>query len=143
MDEDAPNIIVVLIFNICFYVVIPLIMLYRRGYFINFGERTEWINNIFNNKNAYLPKDWTIVRIRPISAFEKCQIKKIIVGYKEGPCAIIILKSGKTREFQFIENKGYHIGYEIHKDNILIRTWQKSIYYKYDITPIIEHDELS
>ena len=39
MDEDAPNIVVALIINGIIFVIIPLIMAYRRGYFINFGER--------------------------------------------------------------------------------------------------------
>lgn len=70
MDEDAPNIIVALIgIGIC-YLVVPLIMVYRRGYFINFSERLEWIKNILNRKNAYLPEEWTVIKIRPFSAFE-------------------------------------------------------------------------
>lgn len=100
MDEDAPNIVVALIINGIIYVIIPLIMAYRRGYFINFGERLEWMTNILNRKSAYLPEEWTITKVRPLSVFEKNQIQKITVKFgsypREGYWAVITLKSGKT-----------------------------------------------
>lgn len=104
MDEDAPNIIVALIgIGIC-YLVVPLIMVYRRGYFINFSERLEWIKNILNRKNAYLPEEWTVIKIRPFSAFEKYQIQKVVVKFmpenRDGYWAVIILNSGKHRLFK-------------------------------------------
>lgn len=141
MDEDAPNIIVALIgIGIC-YLVVPLIMVYRRGYFINFSERLEWIKNILNRKNAYLPEEWTVIKIRPFSAFEKYQIQKVVVKFmpenRDGYWAVIILNSGKLRLFKLGENGGYWIDNEIHKDNIRLRTWQKSTQHKYDISIII------
>ena len=63
MDEDAPNIVVTIIINVIIFVVIPLIMAYRKGYFINFGERLEWMKNILNGKTAYLPEEWTITKV--------------------------------------------------------------------------------
>lgn len=140
MDEDTPNIIVALIgIGIC-YLVVPLIMVYRRGYFINFSERLEWIKNILNRKNAYLPEDWTVIKIRPFSAFEKYQIQKVVVKFmpenRDGYWAVIILNSGKYRLFKLGDNKDYWIDNEIHKDNILIRTCQKGTQYKYDISII-------
>lgn len=139
MDEDAPNIVVTLIINGIIFVVIPLIMAYRRGHFINFGKRLEWLKNILNRKSVYLPEEWTIIKVRPLSAFEKYQIQKIAVqfGYpREGYWAVITLKSGKTVEYHLGENKGYWIDDVIHKDNILLRTWQKGTLYKYDVVPI-------
>ena len=141
MDENTPNIIVALIgIGIC-YLVVPLIMVYRRGYFIIFSERLEWIKNILNRKNASLPEEWTVIKIRPFSAFEKYQIQKVVVKFmpenRDGYWAVIILKSGKYRLFKLGDNKGYWIDDEIHKDNILIRTCQKGTKYKYDISIII------
>lgn len=140
MDEDTPNIIVALIgIGIC-YLVVPLIMVYRRGYFINFSERLEWIKNILNRKNAYLSEDWTVIKIRPFSAFEKYQIQKVVVKFmpenRDGYWAVIILNSGKFRLFKLGDNKDYWIDDEIHKNNILIRTCQKGTQYKYDISII-------
>ena len=115
-------------------------MVYRRGYFINFSERLEWIKNILNRKNAYLPEDWTVIKIRPFSAFEKYQIQKVVVKFmpenRDGYWAVIILNSGKFRLFKLGDNKDYWIDNEIHKDNILIRTCQKGTQYKYDISII-------
>ena len=37
MEEDIPNLVVTLIINGIIFVVIPLVMAYRRGYFINFA----------------------------------------------------------------------------------------------------------
>lgn len=140
MDEDTPNIIVALIgIGIC-YLVVPLIMVYRRGYFINFSERLEWMNNILNRKNAYLPEEWTVIKIRPFSAFEKYQMQKVVVKFmpenRDGYWAVIILNSGKYRLFKLGDNKDYWIDDEIHKNNILIRTCQKGTQYKYDISII-------
>lgn len=143
MDEDAPNIVVTIIINVIIFVVIPLIMAYRRGYFINFGERLEWMKNIINRKSAYLPEEWTITKVRPLSAFEKYQIQKVVVKFmpesRDGYWAVIILKSGKYRLFKLGDNKGYQIDDIIHKDNILLRTWQKGNQYRYDVIPIKEH----
>lgn len=147
MDEDAPNIVVTLIINGIIFVVIPLIMAYRRGYFINFGERLEWLKNILNRKNAYLPDEWTITKVRPLSVFEKYQIQKIAVLFgsyhREGYWAVITLNSGKTIEYKLGENKGYWIDDIINKDNILLRRWQKGTQYKYDVIPIKEHEKFS
>lgn len=147
MDEDAPNIVVTLIINGIIFVVIPLIMAYRRGYFINFGKRLEWLKNILNKKSVYLPEEWTITKVRPLSAFEKYQIQKTEVQFgsypREGYWAVIFLKSGKKLEYKLGENKGYWIDDIIHKDNILLRKWQKGTQYKYDIMPIIEHEQFS
>lgn len=140
MDEDAPNIVVSLIINGIIFIVIPLVMAYRRGYFINFGERLEWLKNILNRKSAYLPEEWTITKVRPLSAFEKYQIQKVVVKFmpenRDGYWAVIILNSGKYRLFKLGDNKGYWIDNEIHKDNILLRTWQKGTQYKYEISII-------
>ena len=147
MDEDAPNIVVTLIINGIIFVVIPLIMAYRRGYFINFGKRLEWLKNIPNKKSVYLPEEWTITKVRPLSAFEKYQIQKTEVQFGSYPreryWAVISLKSGKKLEYKLGENKGYWIDDIIHKDNILLRKWQKGTQYKYDIIPIIEHEQFS
>lgn len=140
MDEDVPNIVVAFIINGIIFVVIPLIMAYRRGSFFNFGEKLEWMKNILNRKNAYLPREWTITKVRPLSAFEKYQIQKITVKFdsyhREGYWAIITLKSGKTLEYILGENKSYWIDDIIHEDNILLRKWQKGNQYRYDIIPI-------
>lgn len=140
MDDDAPGLIEAFIGVVICYLIVPLIMAYRRGYFINFSEKLEWMKNILNRKSAYLPEEWTITKVRPLSAFEKCQIQKVVVKFmpesRDGYWAVIILKSGKHRIFKLGENRGYWIDNEIHKDNILLRTWQKSTQHKYDISII-------
>ncbi len=147
MDEDTPSFAAALIINIIFYIVIPLVMAYRRGYFFNVNEHFNWIKTIFRKRNQFLPTEWTITGLRSLSAFEKYQIEKIVVKLmpydQTGYRAIIQLKSGKTAEYPLGENKGYWIDDVIHKDNILIRKWQKGTQYKYDVIPIIEHELFS
>ena len=46
---------------------------------------------------------------------------------------MMMIKSGKTVEYPLGENKGYWIDDIIHKDNILLRKWQKGNLYRYDI----------
>ncbi|MDE6861084.1 MAG: hypothetical protein K2J65_11815 [Duncaniella sp.] len=144
MEEDTPNFTVALFINIIIFIVIPLVMAYRRGYFFNLSEHFNWIKGLIRHKNQYLPTEWIITGIRQLSAFEKYQIQKIIVkmmpydriGYR----AVIILKSGKTIEYPLGENKDYWIDDEIPINNILLRKWQIGTQYKYDIIPIIEHE---
>lgn len=102
------------------------------------------MKKILNRKSAYLPEEWIMIKIRPLSAFEKCQIQKFVVKFmpesRDGYWAVIILKSGKTLEYKLGENKGYWIDDLINKDNILLRKWQKGTQYKYDVIPIKEHE---
>ncbi len=89
-----------------------------------------------------MPTDWTVTGVRQLSAFEKQQIRKIVVKYTPvlGYRVIIILKSKKTLDYPIGENRGHWIDDEINKENILIRTWQKRTHYKYDIIPIVDHE---
>lgn len=144
MDEDAPSFVVALIINIIIFIVIPLVMAYRRGYLFNVSEHFNWLKILFRRKNMVLPIEWTITGIRQLSVFEEYQIQKIVVKlmsyYKEGYWAVILLKSGKTIEYPPGENKGYWSDTEIPINNVLIRKWQKRNQYKYDIIPIKEHE---
>lgn len=147
MDEDAPNFVAALIINIIIYIVIPLVMAYRRGYLFNISEHLNWIKSLFKQKTQYLPTKWTITGVRQLSMFEKHQIQKIVVKLmpynREGYRAVIILKSGKSVEYPLGENKGYWIDDEIPINHILLRKWQKGTQYKYDIIPIKEHEQFS
>lgn len=113
MDEDTPNFVVALIINIIIFIVIPLVMAYRRGYLFNISEHFNWIKSIFKKKNRYLPTEWTLICVRQLSAFEKHQIQRIIVKLmpydRTGYRTVIILKSSKTVEYPLGENKGYWI----------------------------------
>ncbi len=142
MEEDTPNFTIALIINIIIFIVIPLAMAYRRGYFFNFGEHCIWIKNLFKRNKQYMPTDWTVTGIRQLYAFEKQQVRKIVVKYTPvlGYRVIIILKSKKTLDYPIGENRGHWIDDEINKENILIRTWQKRTHYKYDIIPIVDHE---
>lgn len=140
MDEDAPSFVVALIINVIIFIVIPWVMAYRRGYFFNTAEHFNWVKSVFSRKNQYLPTDWTVVGLRQLTAFEKYQVQRIVVRlmpyFSSGYRVIIVLKSGKTVEYPLGENKGYWIDDVIHKDNILLRTWQKKTWYKYDVVLI-------
>lgn len=145
MDEDAPNFTVALIINIIIFIVIPVVMAYRRGYLFNFSEHFMWIKSLFGQKNQWLPTEWTVTGIRQLSSFEKYQIQRIVVKLmsynREGYYAVIQLKSGNTIEYKLGENKGYWNNDEISTNNILLRKWQKGTQYKYDIIPIVAHEQ--
>lgn len=146
MDEDTPSVAVALVINVIIFIVMPLVMAYRRGYFFNSDEHFNWIKSILRKKNQYLPTEWTIVGLRYLSAFEKSQIQRIVVKLmpynKIGYRAVIVLKSGKTIEYPLGENKGYWIDDVIHKDNIFLRRWQKGNQYQYDVIPVKERNSI-
>lgn len=141
MDEDAPNIIGSLIICVVIYVIIPLIMAYRRGYFFNTKEKLVNFISGFSKDKAQHPKDWTIVKVRPLSKFEKAQISKVKVKFRsndhDGYWAEITLKSGRALYYILGDRKGYWIDDVVDVDNILLRSWHKMGYSPYnDIIPI-------
>lgn len=147
MDEDAPSFVVALIINVIIFIVIPLVMAYRRGYFFNVNEHFNWLKNLFRQGSPYLPTEWTLIGLRQLSAFEKHQIQRVVVKlmphFSTGYRIVIVLKSGKFLEYPLGGHKGFRINDEIHKNNILIRKWQKGDRYKYDVIPIKEHEKFS
>lgn len=82
-----------------------------------------------------------------LDAIIKYQIQKITVQLgsynQEGYWTVIALKSGKILKYKLGENKGYWIDDVIHKNNILIRKWQKGNQYKYDVITNKEHEKFS
>ncbi len=130
MDEDAPSLTLALIINLIIYIVIPLVMAYRRGYFINAGGKLRYYWDIIAKNTANYPKDWTITKTRPLSKFEKAQIKSITVKFmpdnRKGYWAEITLKSGKNLLYTLADRQNYWIDDKISPDRLLLRTWQKS-----------------
>lgn len=141
MDEDAPSLTSALLMFSVIYVIIPLIMAYRRGYFFNACEKFYNFIKRFSRKEVVYPKDWAITKIRPLSKFEKAQIKKITVRHmpdnREGYWAEITLNSGHTLYYSLGDRKHYRMDDVMDKDNILLRSWHKKDDQPYnDIIPI-------
>lgn len=141
MDEDAPSITIALIINIIIFIVIPLVMAYRRGYFFNVHERLSNLSRVFSKKKIIAPQEWTVIKIRPLSKFEKSQIRKIEVKFMpfnhDGYWARITLNSGKTMDYILGDRKNYWVDDELDKDKVLLRSWHKTGSQPYnDIVPI-------
>lgn len=141
MDEDAPSLIGSLIICVVIYVIIPLILAYRRGYFFNTKEKLINLISRFSKDKVQYPKDWTVVKVRPLSKFEKAQIRKVKVKFRpndlDGYWAEITLKSGRTLYYILGDRKDYWIDDVIDADNILLRSWHKTDCSPYnDIIPI-------
>lgn len=130
MDEDAPSLTLAVIINLIIYIVIPLVMAYRRGHFINAGGKIRYYWDIIAKNTANYPIDWTITKTRHLSEFEKAQIKSITVKFmpdnRNGYWTEITLKSGKTLLYRLADRKNYWIDDKISPDNILLRRWQKT-----------------
>lgn len=130
MDEDAPSLTLAVIINLIIYIVIPLVMAYRRGLFINAGGKIRYYWDIIAKNTANYPKDWTIIKTRHLSKFEKAQIKSITVKFmpdnRNGYWAEITLKSGKTLLYTLADRKNYWIDDKIPSDKLLLRIWQKA-----------------
>lgn len=141
MDEDAPSLIGSLIICFIIYVIIPLILAYRRGYFFNSIEKLVNFISGFSKDKAQYPKDWTIVKVRPLSKLEKAQIRQVKIKFmpdnRDGYWAEINLKSGRTLYYILGDRKNYWIDDVIDVDNILLRSWHKMGCSPYnDIIPI-------
>lgn len=141
MDE---NLIVALIINVITFIAIPFCIAYRKGYFINFGERLSEIKYTFNIENKNLPQEWTITKIRQLSLFEKAQIERLSVRFMPkdmmGYWVEVSLKTGKSIFYSLGENKGYWNGDIIPKEQVLIRTWKRKGYKPYnDIMPLVKN----
>lgn len=141
MDEDAPSLTIALITNIIIFIVTPLVMAYRRGYFFNVSERLSNLTRVFSKKKIIAPQEWTVIKIRPLSKFEKSQIRKIKVKFMlynhDGYWVRITLNSGKTIDYILGDRKGYCVDDELDKDKVLLRSWHKAGNHQYnDIVPI-------
>lgn len=64
MYEDVQSFVVALIIKIIIFIVMPLAMAYRSGYFFNNNEHFNWIKSIFRTKNQYLPTKWSLISVR-------------------------------------------------------------------------------
>lgn len=130
MDEDAPSLTLAVIINLIIYIVIPLVMAYRRGCFINVGGKLRYYWDIIAKNTANYPKDWTVTKTRPLSKFEKAQIKNITVRFmpdnRKGYWAEITLKSGRNLLYTLADRKNYWIDDKIPSDKLLLRIWQKA-----------------
>ena len=140
--EDAPmSFTSAVVFSIIFFIVIPLVLAYRRGYFINIGENFECVRDLFPKVNSNLPKEWTITKVRQLTAFEKSQIEKIsveleVISLSAVALIDITLKSGKHISYKLGDKSTYSYGDMIDKNKVLIRTWQKQgAKSKYDMVP--------
>ena len=141
MDEDAPSLTIALIINIIIFIVIPLVMAYRRGYFFNVRERLSNLTRVFSKKKIIAPQEWTVIKIRPLSKFEKAQISKINVKFRpndrNGYWAEITLKTGRTLYYILGDRKNYWVDDELDKDKVLLRSWDKLGCQPYnDIIPV-------
>ncbi len=59
------------------YIIIPIIMLYRRGYLLNLKGRITEIKDWI--KPAPAPSEWTATSVRRLSRFEKAQIESLTI----------------------------------------------------------------
>lgn len=130
MDGDTQSITIALIINIIIFIVIPLVMSYRRGYFFNVGERLSNLTLVFSKKKIIAPQEWTVIKIRPLSKFEKSQIRKIEVKFMpynhDGYWARMTLNSGNTMDYILGDRKSYWVDDELDKNKVLLRSWHKT-----------------
>lgn len=105
--EDAPSAFEIWL-QVSVILIIALILLYRRGYFINISGN---INTLINNvTNTTKPEVQTITRVRRLSYLEKIQIEEITIKsefslskYSDGTnyryWAVLKIKNGKEKRF--------------------------------------------
>lgn len=141
MDEDAPNFTVSVIINLIIYIVIPLVIAYRKGYL------QRWLGKLRKTKGVSLSTpindipalediEWTLEDERPFTEDEKNSITSLeVVSAMDGSLSVkCSIKEGGQTFIRLAERLVLPVGTYLDKNKVILREWKKGEYsVKYDI----------
>lgn len=141
MDEDSPNFTLAVIINLIIYIVIPLIITYRKGYL------QRWLRKLHKTKDVSpsIPTndisplediEWTLEDERPFTDDEKDSITSLeIMQAMDGSLSVkCSIKEDGQAFIRLAEELKLPVGTPLDKDKVILREWKKGEYYtKYNI----------
>lgn len=141
MDEDAPNFTVSVIINLIIYIIIPLVIAYRKGYL------QRWLGKLRKTKGVSLSTsindipplediEWTLEDERPFTEDEKNSLTSLeVVQAMDGSLLVkCSIKEGGQTFIRLAEGLVLPVGTYLDKGKVILREWKKGEYsVKYDI----------
>lgn len=141
MDEDFPNFTLAVIINIIIYIVIPLVIAYRKGYL------QKWLGKLRKTDDVSLSTptndpmplediEWTLEDERPFTDDEKNSITSLeVVSAMDGSLSVkCSIKEGGQTFITLAEGLVLPVGTYLDKNKVILREWKKGEYsVKYDI----------
>lgn len=136
MDEDSPNFTLAVIINIIIYIVIPLVIAYRKGYL------QRWLKKLRKTEDMSLSTptndpiplediEWTLEDERPFTDDEKNSVTSLeVVQTMDGSLSVkCSIKEGSQTYIWLAEELNLPVGTPLDKDKVILREWKKGEYY--------------
>lgn len=136
MDEDAPNFTLAVIINLIIYIVIPLVIAYRKGYLQKWLGKLRKTDDVSLSTptNGPMPLEdieWTLEDERPFTDDEKNSIASLkVVQAMDGSLSVkCSIKKGSQTYIRLAEELNLPVGTSLDKDKVILREWKKGEYY--------------
>lgn len=141
MDEDAPNFTLAVIINLIIYVVIPLVIAYRKGYLQRWLRKLRKTDDVSLSTptNDTLPLEdieWTLEDERPFTDDEKNSITSLeVVQAMDGSLSVkCSIKEGGQIFIRLAEELVLPIGTSLDKDKVTLKVCRRLNQEKYYIS---------
>lgn len=141
MDEDAPNFTLAVIINLIIYVVIPLVIAYRKCYlqrWLRKLRKTEDVSLSIPTNDIPPMEDieWTLEDERPFTDEEKNSIASLeVVQAMDGSLSVkCSIKEGGKTYIRLAEELNLPVGTHLEKDKVVLKVWRRLNQEKYYIS---------
>lgn len=141
MNEDAPNFTLAVIINLIIYIVIPLVIAYRKGY------SQRWLKKLRKTEDVPLSTptndpiplediEWTLEDERPFTDDEKNSVTSLeVVQTMDGSLSVkCLIKKGGQTFIPLAEELNLPVGTHLEKDKVILKVWRRLNQEKYYIS---------
>lgn len=141
MDEDAPNFTLAVIINLIIYIVIPLVIAYRKGYLQRCLKKLRKTEDVSLSTPANDPMplediEWTLEDERPFTDDEKNSVTSLeVVQTMDGSLSVkCSIKEGGQTFIPLAEELNLPVGTSLDKDRVILKVWRRLNQEKYYIS---------
>lgn len=141
MNEDAPNFTLAVIINLIIYIVIPLVIAYRKGYLQKWLRKLHKTDDVSlstptNNIPPMEDIEWILEDERPFTDDEKNSIASLkVVQAMDGSLSVkCLIKKGRQTFIPLVEELNLPVGTHLEKDKVILKVWRRLNQEKYYIS---------
>lgn len=141
MDEDAPNFTLAVIINLIIYIVIPLVIAYRKGYLQRWLRKLRKTDDMslstpINDIPPMEDIEWTLDDARHFTDNEKDSIASLeVVQAMDGSLSVkCSIKEGGQTFIRLAEELNLPVGTLLDKDKVILKVWRRLNQEKYYIS---------
>lgn len=132
MNEDAPNFTLAVIINLIIYIVIPLVIAYRKGYLQRWLKKLRKTEDVplSTPTNDPIPLEdieWTLEDERPFTDDEKNSVTSLeVVQTMDGSLSVkCSIKEGSQTYIWLAEELNLPVGTYLDKDKVILKVWRR------------------